>query len=1353
MIRALKERRAGPACEMEESRMKRRFTAMLLALALVCSLLPGTAWAAGPAPTEIEYEVTGGKIIIDSTTGYVVKCTGSPTEISIPEEIETGGAILKIAGIKENAFGGRKFDGLKSIIIPGGLDIEGNAFAQCTGLESVMILGSGVDTIKTGTFANCSIKSFVGKVGTIESNAFSGCANLVSVIIPLGTGNTVIKNAAFTQCNALKNVYIAGTYGKGSFPDGVAFIGCPVLETIHVGGKIDKYGLEELFGKATPVKSHTAANAYIDQLDSSCIEAGHITAICSCSELDCTFNKPDTLGIPNITLPLLDHKIDYTIKPTPATCDTEGDSGSGKCTRDGCTYTIGPNEKIPALGHLWVKTETNPDGTPMENKGVVVKEATCQEEGLVWFTSVCTRDSTHTVEATTATDFENYKEGEEGVTAVLPKVGHDFVFPSPVSDADWELEVKKATCVLPGVDMVKKTCRWCKEAGLSEEQKQEIATSYQDYIYAEEQISKLGNDQWILETQIQELQNKIGDINFDIQNVQNELDLNNSDLLNVNVDLKTNKEALDEVEKNLSENTKQLDEAEARIKEIEAELEALTRQLLALQAARDAGSGKTKEELEKEKAELEAKRAALEQEKEQWTAEKERLTAERENYTERLNELSEAREEKEKAKAGFEAEQKKLTEQKTELERQKEELLKQKDEELPKKIVAALNVLAKYGYAVMDNSNPDKPVPERPDENYIRGSILLGHDWVMKLSPEQEADFNCESSTVGNVILSCTRGDYEKTIKGIHLKWDDVDEAEIQLKAPDLHDLYRTNMLAVKALWDSLKTHIAIPDAQLTDGQRERLAVEKEAHPEDYKEATCAEGGQDGHAPFICSICDTIFWDDIPAPEHKPGQPEEVIIKPATCLEPGIKKTGVIKCTVCGEILDESNAKEEAIPKGEHEAVPGSEKSTVTKQPTCTEPGEEVTTAECVHCHQEFKSIKVLPATGHQIGGNVTETVTKEPTCTEEGLKTVTGMGTCTVCGETVDAGSNGATFTIPALGHSFGAWKENADGSKERTCSRCGLKEKVDKDGNLVDPDAPDEPKPPVVDPDKTYSISLGRIYRGTVVRSATTAKAGTAITLTAYANAGYEVSEVYVQDAGGNRVAVSAGEETTYTFTMPASNVTVYASFADAYSSNPPSTGAATPSVRPDASKPSKWNGVPVNQDAPNAAASWTGFYDVPSTHWASGEILWAYQNGYMTANSSGGFNPNGAFTGGQLWVALARLMGQRPANVQEAQQWAMRNGFADGIGPNTKVTRQQLVVALYRCAGLLGRPTNTHGSLSGYIDSATVPVAARNAMSWALMHGIIGGTADKRLNPKGATTRAQFAVFLYRFSQQIL
>ena len=140
-------------------------------------------------------------------------------------------------------------------------------------------------------------------------------------------------------------------------------------------------------------------------------------------------------------------------------------------------------------------------------------------------------------------------------------------------------------------------------------------------------------------------------------------------------------------------------------------------------------------------------------------------------------------------------------------------------------------------------------------------------------------------------------------------------------------------------------------------------------------------------------------------------------------------------------------------------------------------------------------------------------------------------------------------------------------------------------------------------------------------------------------------------------------------------------------------------------------------------------------------------------MTANSSGGFNPNGAFTGGQLWVALARLMGQRPANVQEAQQWAMRNGFADGIGPNTKVTRQQLVVALYRCAGLLGRPTNTHGSLSGYIDSATVPVAARNAMSWALMHGIIGGTADKRLNPKGATTRAQFAVFLYRFSQQIL
>ena len=63
-------------------------------------------------------------------------------------------------------------------------------------------------------------------------------------------------------------------------------------------------------------------------------------------------------------------------------------------------------------------------------------------------------------------------------------------------------------------------------------------------------------------------------------------------------------------------------------------------------------------------------------------------------------------------------------------------------------------------------------------------------------------------------------------------------------------------------------------------------------------------------------------------------------------------------------------------------------------------------------------------------------TVTKKPTCTEPGIKTYK----CS-CGET-------RTETIPALGHKWSEWTvvkeatEKEDGLKERTCSVCGEKE-----------------------------------------------------------------------------------------------------------------------------------------------------------------------------------------------------------------------------------------------------------------------------------------------------------------------
>ena len=99
----------------------------------------------------------------------------------------------------------------------------------------------------------------------------------------------------------------------------------------------------------------------------------------------------------------------------------------------------------------------------------------------------------------------------------------------------------------------------------------------------------------------------------------------------------------------------------------------------------------------------------------------------------------------------------------------------------------------------------------------------------------------------------------------------------------------------------------------------------------------------------------------------------------------------------------------------------------VTKQPTCTEPGETTFSCECGDSYTEE-----IPATGHEPGEWETET---EATCTTEGKKVVK----CTKCGEVLKE------EVIPARGHSEGDWevvKEatwTQNGQMVTKCTVCG--------------------------------------------------------------------------------------------------------------------------------------------------------------------------------------------------------------------------------------------------------------------------------------------------------------------------
>ncbi len=87
------------------------------------------------------------------------------------------------------------------------------------------------------------------------------------------------------------------------------------------------------------------------------------------------------------------------------------------------------------------------------------------------------------------------------------------------------------------------------------------------------------------------------------------------------------------------------------------------------------------------------------------------------------------------------------------------------------------------------------------------------------------------------------------------------------------------------------------------------------------------------------------------------------------------------------------------------------------------------------------------------------------------------------------------------------------------------------------------------------TYTITVGSFENGTVAASATSAASGTTVTLTATPASGYALSSISVTAADSSAVTLS-GSGNARTFTMPAQNVTVSASFILAYTALPAGT-----------------------------------------------------------------------------------------------------------------------------------------------------------------------------------------------------
>lgn len=175
---------------------------------------------------------------------------------------------------------------------------------------------------------------------------------------------------------------------------------------------------------------------------------------------------------------------------------------------------------------------------------------------------------------------------------------------------------------------------------------------------------------------------------------------------------------------------------------------------------------------------------------------------------------------------------------------------------------------------------------------------------------------------------------------------------------------------------------------------------------------------------------------------------------------------------------------------------------------------------------------------------------------------------------------------------------------------------------------------------------------------------------------------------------------------------------------------------------------------------------FTDVAQNAWYYDDVAYVYGHGLFDGVTGTSFGPSGKMQRCMMTTVLHRMAGQ-PAvsyaplftDIPEGQWytagtiWAGRQGVVSGVGdgmfaPFANVTRQEIAVILYRYAAGMGCDVSQSADLSRFGDSGSVASWGREAVSWAVGAGILGGS-DGMLMPYGDATRAEVSAMLHRFA----
>ncbi len=556
----------------------------------------------------------------------------------------------------------------------------------------------------------------------------------------------------------------------------------------------------------------------------------------------------------------------------------------------------------------------------------------------------------------------------------------------------------------------------------------------------------------------------------------------------------------------------------------------------------------------------------------------------------------------------------------------------------------------------------------------------------------------------------------------------------------------------------------------------------------------CTGGTATCTAQAVCEVCGGAYGELAAHSFTEETAAEQYLKSAATCTK---KAVYYKSCSVCG-LSSEGTAEEATFFAGnilDHDWGAWTSNGDGTHTHVCSRNAAHTETGNCTGGTATCTAKAVCETCGSEYGEMKAHNFTAE-TAEEKYLKSAATCiakavyyKSCTVCGE---KGTETFEYGNP-LGHDYGAWTSNDNGTHTRVCSRDAIHTETE---NCSGGEATCTEQATCEFCGKKYGEPLGHTYKPewitneqrhwhvcarcdhikdmgvhrfgewSIVRRPTSTKTGERVRSCTICN--YEETE---------ELPVTGGYVLPYyklTFETNGGSslepvVKIKGTVIDLAEYSAYRYGYTFDGWYADEALTQRVTSVTLDADK-TVYAAWTRnrfFEDVTIADWFYDDVMFVCGRGVMQGVSDTRFGPHLTATRAMMATILWRMEGS-PAPTAEARftdvrsgQWyseavawtaqsGVYTGYADGsFRPNDSITREQLAAILYRYAKYKGVDVSVgeDTNILSYADAAEISDYAFPAMQWACGAGVMQGS-NGNLLPRGRATRAQIAAMLHRY-----